>query len=162
VVTGGDGIAGRGERNFEELAWAFAALMRPGRWSRAELKLACLRRVGESEVTGGRKEILVNWVETYVELTPEDAAEFRRLLEQEENREVREMELTWLGKAEAKGLAQGMEVLRGILLDQMSQRFGSVPARVRQRVEAIDSMDTLAQISRKILTVSSLDDLQLS
>ena len=154
----------------EPVAWAFAALMRPGRWSRAELKLACLRRVGESEVAGGRKEILVNWVETYVELTPEDAAEFRHLLEQEENREVQEMEMTWLGRAEAqgveKGLAQGMEkgieVLRGVVLDLMDQRFGEMPAQVRQRVQAIDSMDTLAQISRRILTVSSIEDLHLS
>jgi hypothetical protein len=146
----------------EPVAWAFAALMRPGRWSRAELKLACLRRVGQSEVAGGRKEILVNWVETYVELSPEDAAEFRRLLELEENREVREMEMTWLGKAEAKGRAQGVEVLRGVVLDLMDQRFGGVPAQVRQRVEAIDSLDTLARISKRILTVPSIDDLGLS
>lgn len=76
------------------------------------------------------------------------------------------MEMTWLGRAEAqgveKGLAQGIEVLRGILLDQMDQRFGGIPVQVRQRVEAIDSMDVLARISRKILTVSSIEDLHLS
>jgi hypothetical protein len=55
----------------EPIAWAFAALMRPGNWSRAELKLACLRRIATSDVVGLRKRILVDWVETYVQLTGE-------------------------------------------------------------------------------------------
>jgi hypothetical protein len=57
----------------EPIAWAFAALMRPGSWSRAELKLECLRRIAASDVVGLRKLVLVDWVETYVQLTGQDA-----------------------------------------------------------------------------------------
>ncbi|HKH44613.1 MAG TPA: hypothetical protein VKM72_08125 [Thermoanaerobaculia bacterium] len=93
----------------EPVAWAFAALMRPGDWSRAELKLECLRRIAVSEMTGLRNQILVNWVETYVQLSGQDAAELQRLLDLEGNEEIKAMELTWLGKAEARGMETGLE-----------------------------------------------------
>jgi hypothetical protein len=157
----------------EPLAWAFAALMRSGSWSRAELKLECLRRIAGSEVAGVRKQILVNWVETYVELTERDAAEFRRLLELEGNEEVKAMELTWLGKAEARGIEMGMsqgietatrqavERMRRVVLQLLSQRFGTTPVAVRRKVEAIDSFEPLAELAEKVLVVPSIDELGL-
>ncbi|HSS76619.1 MAG TPA: hypothetical protein VLV54_07710 [Thermoanaerobaculia bacterium] len=50
----------------EPLAWAFAAVMDPGPLSRAELKMACLRRVARLR---GRSDsfLLVNCVENYLE-----------------------------------------------------------------------------------------------
>lgn len=157
----------------EPLAWAFAALMRSGSWSRAELKLECLRRIAVSEVTGLRKQILVNWVETYVELIGQDATDFRRLLEREGNEEIKAMELTWLGKAEARGIEMGVsqgvetatrqavERMRRVVLRQMTQRFGAVPAMVQRKVEAIDSLEPLAELAERVLVVPSIDELGL-
>jgi hypothetical protein len=163
----------------EPVAWAFAALMRPGDWSRAELKLECLRRIARSDVTGLRKQILGDWVETYVQLSEQDAIELQRLLELEGNEEVKRMELTWLGKAEAqgiekgrkegmeKGIAQGAEAatrqaverMRRVVFQHIEQRFGAVPARLRQKVEAIDGFESLASMAERALVVSSVDDL---
>jgi len=53
----------------EPVAWALAALMDPGEWSRAEHKLKCLRRVQQCGVAGFGKDVLINWIETYVQLT---------------------------------------------------------------------------------------------
>ncbi|HJX29541.1 MAG TPA: hypothetical protein VJ885_16685 [Thermoanaerobaculia bacterium] len=162
----------------EPVAWAFAALMRPGRWSRAELKLECLRRIAESdEVAGLRKLILVDWVETYVQLSERDAAEFQRLLDLEGHEEIKSMELTWLGKAEARGMEQGLaqgmaqgaeaakkeavDRMRRVVLRLMSQRFGKVPAGSKRAVGAIDSIETLATLAEKVLVVQSLDDMGL-
>jgi hypothetical protein len=149
----------------EPLAWAFAALMRSGTWSRAELKLECLRRIAGSEVSGLRKQILVNWVETYVELTGRDATEFRHLLELEGNEEIKAMELTWLGKAEARGAEaaarQAVERMRRVVLRQMVQRFGVVPVPVQRKVEAIDSFEPLAELAEKVLVAPSVDELGL-
>jgi hypothetical protein len=175
----------------EPIAWAFAALMRPGRWGRAELKLQCLRRIAGSDVAGLRKQILVDWVETYVQLTPQDALELQRLLDLEGNEEIKAMELTWLGQAEARGMEKGIEkgiekgmeqgiakgVQKGIaqgaetatrqavgrmqrvVLRQIEQRFGKVPAKVRRRIEAIDSLEPLADLAEKVLLVDSVGDL---
>jgi hypothetical protein len=143
--------------------------MRPGSWSRAELMLQCLRRIAKSDVTELRKQMLVNWVETYVQLTAQDAFELRRLLDLEGNEEIKTMELTWLGKAEArgmeqgieKGIAQGVERMRRVVLRQIEQRFGAVPATVRRRIEAIDSLDPLADLAERVLIVSSVTDLDV-
>ncbi len=165
----------------EPIAWAFAALMRPGSWSRAELMLKCLRRIATSDVTELRKQVLVNWVETYVQLTGQDALELQRLLDLEGNEEIKTMELTWLGKAEArgvekgleqgmqqgiergmeKGIAQGVEQMRRVVLRQLTQRFGAVPAKVRRKIEAIDSLEPLADLAERVLVVSAIDDLGL-
>lgn len=157
----------------EPIAWAFAALMRPGSWSRAELKLECLRRIAASGVAGLRKQILVNWVETYVQLTGQDALELQRLLDLEGNEEIKAMELTWLGQAEARGMERGLkkgaetatqqavERMRRVVFRQIEQRFGTVPARVRRKVEAIDSLEPLADLAEKVFAVDSVGELGL-
>jgi hypothetical protein len=161
----------------EPIAWALAALMRPGSWSRAELKLECLRRIARSGVAGLRKQILVDWVETYVQLSEQDALELRRLLDLEGNEEIKAMELTWLGKAEArglekgleKGLAQGSETatrqaverMRRVVLRLIEQRFEKVPAKVRKRIDAIDGIEPLATLAERVMVAPSIADLGL-
>ena len=147
----------------EPVAWAFAALMRPGTWSRAELKVECLRRVRQWRGTGFRKEVLINWIETYVQLSEEDATEYQRLLNLKENKEIRQMAQTWLGKAEARGRAEGMEKavdqMRGLVLKRIEQRFGVVPERVQTRVQAIGTLAPLAAMLEKLPLLESADDL---
>jgi len=169
----------------EPIAWAFAALMRPGSWSRAELKLECLRRIATSEVVGLRKQALVNWVETYVQLSEQDALEFQRLLELEGNEEIKTMELTWLGQAEARGMERGLEQgiqrgikqgiaqgvetarlqaverMRRVVLRQIEQRFGAVPVKARRKIGAIDSLEPLADLAERVLAVDSVGELGL-
>ena len=150
----------------EPIAWAFAALMRPGRWSRAELKLECLRRIATSGVVGLRKQMLVNWVETYVQLTGQDALELQRLLDLEGNKEIKTMELTWLGQAEARGMEtatrQAVERMQRVVLRQIEERFGAVPAKVRRRIEAIDDLEPLATLAERVPFVPSIADLGLT
>jgi len=169
----------------EPIAWAFAALMRPGSWSWAELKLECLRRIATSDVVGLRKQVLVNWVETYVQLTGQDAIELQRLLDLEGNEEIKTMELTWLGQAEARGMERGIEKgiergkkegiaqgtetatrqavgrMRRVVLRLMAQRFGAVPTKMRQKIEAIDSLEPLADLAERVLVVESAGELGL-
>lgn len=141
--------------------------MRPGPWSRAELKVECLRRVRQWGDTGFRKEVLVNWIETYVQLSKEDAAAYQRLLSLEHNKEVRQMELTWLGKAEAQGIKKGIkqgkaeavEQMRRMVLRRIEQRFGAVPEPVQARIETLQSVEPLAKMLEKLPLLQSADDL---
>ena len=90
----------------EPLAWALAALMDPGPCSRAELKMACLRRIAGLK---GRIDpfLLVDCVENYLQLEPEEVAEFEALHSRRENQEVRAMAMTWSESHGARGRAQG-------------------------------------------------------
>lgn len=63
----------------EPLAWALAALMRPVRRSRAEHKLACLRRIAEARLPERERSLLVACVEDWMELRPQDRDEYRQL-----------------------------------------------------------------------------------
>jgi hypothetical protein len=143
----------------EPVAWAFAALMRPGHWSRAQLKLECLRRIARSEVTGKEKEILVNWLQTCVKLSGRGAAEYQRLLELEENKEIREMDTSWLGRAEARGVQKAVVRMRQAVLLGLERRFGTVPPRVRRRLEAIHSIERLAEMVERLPLVENAGDL---
>jgi hypothetical protein len=142
----------------EPLAWALAALMRPGRWSRAQQKIECLRRIAAADLPANHRWLLGNWVETYLQLGDRELAEYERLRELAVNREVKAMEMTWAERMELKGR---VEALHHVLLRLLGRRFGAVPEAVRQKVEAIDSTESLGKLAEKVLEVESIDDMGL-
>jgi hypothetical protein len=170
----------------QPLAWALAALMRRGLMSRAEHKMACLRRIAAATLTDRQRMPLVNCVETYLELDGRDAEELEALQAAGHSEEVRAMRMTWaekletkgrdigveLGKKEGlergleKGLEKGLELgkqegFRQLLLRQLGARFGPLPEDVKRRVEAIGSAERLNQIAEQILVAQSLAELGL-
>jgi hypothetical protein len=172
------GLAGCRAREYldrpEPLAWALAALMDPGSWSRAELKMACLRRIAGLR---GRTDpfLLVDCVENYLQLEPREVAEFEALHSRKENQEVRAMAMTWSEAQRAMGREEGLETGRReglekgvqtgakqVLLHQLGKRFGPLPESVRLRVEAIDSLDLLTRLAERLLSVHSLEEMGLA
>ena len=162
----------------EPLAWAFAALTRPGKMGRARLKLELLRKIAKAEVTEVERFLLANCVETYLQLAGRDAEEYAALRLAQANPEVEAMEMTWAErmvaeyrqKVLAEGLEQGIEKgiekglergVRNTLLRQLGRRFGAVPPAVRARVEAISSLDELGGLTDRILEVKSIEELGL-
>jgi hypothetical protein len=161
----------------EPLAWAFAALMDPGPRSRAEHKLACLQRVLEARLDEARAFLLVNYIETYVQLSPEEAEEFAALGALESRRRVRVMPVTWAEKIEAKGRKEGLQeglkkgareerekslrTLRRAVLRQLEDRFGPLPAGIQDRVAEIPSVPRLVRLMERALRARSLGELKL-
>jgi hypothetical protein len=130
----------------EPVAWALAALIDPGDWSRAELKVECLRRVQQWGVAGFGKDVLLHWIETYVQLAGEDATEYQRLLALKENREVRRMEQTWMGRAEEQGFKKGKAVglEKGKALGfRKGKMEGKAKGKAEGRAQAVDRMRRL-------------------
>jgi hypothetical protein len=160
-------------RKPEPLAWALAALMNPGKLSRAQLRMRCLRRIAGARLTGDARDLLVDCVATYLQLTPEEESEYAIPDIGGGNPKMRAMdiEMSWGDrlKAEARkegrkeGRREGMEEgARKVLLRLLGQRFGRVPASVRRRVEEIDSVDRLIRLAERVLTARSLEDLRLA
>jgi hypothetical protein len=56
---------------------------------------------------------------------------------------------------------EGEIEMRKMLLQQMTLRFGRLPKKVRQRVEAISSTRELQGLGRKVVLAKSLQDLGL-
>jgi len=168
------------------LAWGLAALMRGGTLDRPRQKLACLLRIAAAaELEEGRRLLLVNCVESYLELTAEEAAEFAALCAVRENREAKAMATSWADRLEAKGrevglreglqegrhegrqegrregLREGLRAMQEMLLSLLEQRFGPLPEATRERVEAISSLERLTRLGRRVLTARSLASLRL-
>ncbi len=144
----------------EPLAWALAAVMRSGSMSRAEHKLACLRRIAATRLKPDRKLLLVNFVEEYLALTPEQAGEYKLLSARNPNREVRDMWMTWSERMKEEGRKEGQqEGMRKLLLHLLAQRFGPLSEAVSNQVEAITSTRRLTSLAGKVLTARSLRDL---
>jgi len=168
----------------EPLAWGLAALMRPGAMSPAEHKLACLRRITAARLDRERKLLLINFVEEYLALTPEQAGQYKLLSDRNPEREARDMWMPWsermkaegrkegvrLGRQEGleKGLEKGLQKgqvegklagMRELLLHLLAQRFGPPTEGVRRQVEAITSPRRLTSLAGKVLTARSLRDL---
>ena len=127
----------------EPLAWALAALMDCGGWSHARLKMSCLARIAEAPLNDQERHQLANCVETYLELTPEEATEFS-LLATSQTRRTHAMsllyKLSWADKMMMEGERRGIQ---GVICDQLEERFGSVPEEIRSRIQSIESVDRL-------------------
>jgi len=83
------------------------------------------------------------------------------------------MELTWEETLERRGIEGriegkiegkiegGIEALRQVVLRLLGRRFGTVPERVRRRVEAIESPESLNELAERVLKAGSIDEMGL-
>ena len=165
----------------EPLAWALAALARPGSLSRARLKLALLQKTATAMMGNSERFLLVNCIETYLQLAGREAEEYAALRAAQPNPEVEAMRMTWadqvgaqylqegieqgieqgIEKGRAQGLQRGVERLRNTLVRLLGQRFGEVSPGVRERISAIDSLEELGGLVDRILEIRSIEELGL-
>jgi len=140
---------------------------------RARLRLSMLERVVGSELDEALKYLLVNVIETYFELSGEDAERYRRLVSRKEFRAVQEVELTWadklMEKGREKGREEGREEGRGVgviegkremLLRLLSAKFGDLPREMAAKAEAMSATE-LDSVVDRLLTATTLDELEL-
>jgi hypothetical protein len=153
----------------EALAAALASLMGSSSLSRAEQKILCLRKVCTAQIDEARRFLLVNTVETYLELEGEQLQYYESLLDREAP-EMRASEMTWAEKKQAEGMAKGREMglLQGrhrasleIVSRLLEQRFGPLRPQILRRLEGIEDPDVLSDLAPKILEAKSLEELGL-
>jgi len=140
------------------LAAAKSALMRRGKNSEElELRARMLKRVLTSDLDERRKYLLVNMIETYFELSPEEEESFRRLIARKEYREVQDTKLTWGDKLILKGLEQGIvQGKRETLKRQLTAKFGPLPKETEARIDAVSSAEELDRYLDRVLGAKSL------
>ena len=160
------------------LGWALAALMISKRWDRVEHKIECLRRLADADLDEARRFLLLNIIETYLDLTKQDQQRYNRELAHQPNEEVKAMQLTWeqkhyfrgreegLSEGREEGIAEGREEGRIVgsketLIRQIEHRLGPLSKGWRRRIDAIVDRETLEDLATRLLDASSLDDLGL-
>jgi len=146
------------------VAAALASLMnRRGVQDPLTMRALMLQRVAESDWDEARKFLLVNMIQTYFPLAPEDAVEFRRLLARPGFREAVKMQVTWADKMIEEGRRAGvLQGKRETLLRQLSSKFGSLPQEVVARVQGVESGEELDAYLDRVLSATSLAEMGLA
>ena len=157
----------------QRLAPALAALMRSEIWDRVQQKVECLRAVERAKVNDSQRFMLATIVNRYVELKPEDKERYEMEIMSEDNKEVQQMLLTWdealaqeRAQGEAKGRTEGeaqglLKATREAIVLVAERRHGAVPASFVEALEKIDDLSRLHELLDQVLTVSSLEELDL-
>jgi hypothetical protein len=132
----------------------------------ARHRLACLEPIAAAELTDRQRYLLVDCVETYVQLDGAAQEEYETLLAERGNEEVATMEMTWAGRiaheARESALKEGREEgKRDLLLEQLERRFGPLPQAAVKRVRALTSSEQLSRLAARVLDAQSLEDLGL-
>jgi len=145
--------AWRFARSRRPVGVALAALMRPGSEGRVALKLAIVRKLGVSVLDDARGALLVNCVQTYLQLTDAEQVEYARR-SREEDGMAETTELTWVEQMEARGEARGEARL---MTRQLRTRFGAIPDDLETRLTSLDTA-AMEQLADRVLQVHSLDE----
>jgi hypothetical protein len=152
------------------LGAALSALMSQEKTrDRARHKLSMLEPVVGSGLDEALKYLLVNVIETYFELSGEDAERYRLLVSRKEYRAVQEVELTWADKLMEKGREKGREEGREVgviegkretILRLLATKFGDLPRDIAAKAEAMSAAE-LDSVVDRLLTATTLDELEL-
>jgi hypothetical protein len=161
----------------QPLAAALAALMRSEKWDKVEKKLRCLKAISHTDLDPAKLFVLANIVETYVQLNQEEHERFTIALSSPDNKEVREMEVTWeealtsrekiglsRGRAEgrAEGKAEGEAKATREAIVMALGRLGSVPEEMVNRLDAITDIARLKALLKQALEAESIESIDLN
>lgn len=142
-----------------DLAVALAALMRPGLEGRPGLKIALLRRLRGSALDDARVFLLVNAVETYLKLEPDEEATLRSMLQREGDTTVEATELTWADEIMQRGLEQGLEQA---LLRVLRRRFGTLPDALIRQISTVHDPAQLETLIDATISATTLEEFTLA
>ncbi len=161
------------------LGVALSALMKAGNEQRVPFGIEAMRRLGESPLTDGKKSLLGDCVETYIDIPDSDSDRFQDILEANATGRVPAMHKTRVQVAHEKGIERGIERgreegieqgleegqlrgLRAAITELFEARFGSVPAGFADWIRAIAEASTLRRILIAAGTVASVEEFQTS
>lgn len=161
------GLSGSDARRFlerpEPLAWGLAALMLRGNFAPVQKKLTSLHRIaGEEALDDVGRLLLMECVETYVQLNDAEEREYQALLSEEVNREVATMEMTWSERLRQEGRQEGeLRGMQTLLLDLLRQRFETVQPETERRVRSIDTAEELSRLAGEVFSGGNPPELGL-
>ena len=123
------------------LGVALSALMKAPKDQRIPFGAEAMQRLGDSPLTDGKKALLGDCVETYIEIPEENSQKFRDILDANATGRIKPMNKTRVQIAREEGIEQGIErgiekgLLEGHLRGQraavtelLEAKFGPVPS----------------------------------
>lgn len=154
------------------IAAALATLMDFGDLHPAEVKLAALQTIIQSNLTEGDKRFLIHFVEAYL---PKTAVKFGEEITMQQ---LADIETTWVEKALEEGIQRGIQRGRQegrqegrqagkqegkheLLLELMTIKFGPLPDYILVRIKQITDDEALRILSQQVLFANTLAEIKL-
>jgi hypothetical protein len=141
----------------------------PAKVRKVERMLEILRTLRRLVSPGAYRQRLIWWAEASLELTADQRAEMRSRWRAEVGEN--EMERTFVSLFEEEGLKRGLKqgLEQGLAQGQqrtvlrlLRRRFGEVPPEAEERLWSITDLATLDDLTDRLLTAASLEELGLS
>jgi len=139
------------------LGVALTSLMRVPRERRVELQAEALDRIARAEENDWRRFLLGECLQAYSDLDPAEWERLQALLITDKYKEARPMTLTYYERGKLQG---ELTALREMTEGQLQEKFGSLSAAVKQRLEAMP-VEQLKDLGRKLIRAQSLKELDL-
>ena len=155
------------------LGTGLSAMMQPSQFGKLAQKYRSLMLLSSSSLDPARKSMLAYLVASNLILSVKDEAEFKEMIVKDQNSEANSMldidEMfrdLYKGIYEERGLAQGIQQgliqgERNILLKLIRRKFGALPEDYNHKIETLDTEAELDELSYRILTANSLEQLGL-
>ncbi len=157
------------------LGVALSALMRAGRESRIPFGAEAMRRLGEAPLSDGKKSLLADCVEAYIDIPEEDSQAFHAILEANATGRVPAMHKTRVQLAHERGIAKGREegIERGIatglaegqlraqraaVTELLEARFGPIPVGTAEWLATETAPEALRKYLIAAATAPSFDE----
>lgn len=141
------------------VAYALMAKMNYNRRERVRLKADFLRLILGSGVDAARQSVLVEFVETYMRLEPEEQAEFDKIISaDQELRKVEKMITVY----ELAGIKKGKkEDKQEVLIMLLEKKFRKLKVAEKNRIRQIESPAKLNKLLLALLDADSLEELEI-
>jgi hypothetical protein len=138
-------------------ATALLARMEIGPAERVRVKAEILRLLLTMRLRPQKAELILGFVETYLELTAQEELKLRREIDRFTPID-REKIMRMLLPGERAGLRKGrQETLREDILDILEARFKDVPYELRESIQEIAQETRLKRLHRQAVLVDSLE-----
>lgn len=127
------------------------------------LGVVTLKRIAQSNTDPARRFLLVNCVETYIELANADEKEWETMIAETQNRDALEERLTWAEKIELKAHREGehkgkLAGLQESLTHLLEKKFGPLPSSTRAHIESLNDQDKLHSLFDRAIGAKSLEE----
>lgn len=148
------------------IASALMAKMNIAPEDRPKVKANCLRLLVTLKLDPARMQLISGFIDTYLQLTPEEETTFNIEIgraEPEEQEEIMEIVTSWMRKGIEQGLEQGLEQGRRegelkFLLRLLTNTLGPLPLDVELRLRGL-SETQLEALGDRLPTLTSIETL---
>lgn len=96
-------------RTDNPVVYGLAARMKRGSLSKVELAFECRRRIARSGLSPLKKALLWNYSRTYGKLSAVEETEMQTILDQSENKDIKDSELTYFGRIALEARQEGRQ-----------------------------------------------------